>query len=198
MSNLPGKWVVLEGIDATGKSTQLDLLAKKFPEAYCTHQPSGDSEVGKLVYELTERGSIRTSLARQLLHLASHAEHYDQHIIPALIAGKLVFQDRCWWSTIAYGWYPSPELQRTFPYDQFLSLVRAPCANFTPDLILLFDKPYKDDPHNTPDVIEGYKHLLYQYRSNTVVMPKRKTALGVNTVVMDALLERGIVEVEGW
>ena len=116
---VPGSFVVFEGLDGAGKSTQLAALAEAVPGAVVTHQPSGGNDVGKIVYSITENGTITSPLARQLLHLAADSEHYETEILPAL-ESRAVLMDRCWWSTIAYGWYGS-SLRARFSLEDFMS-----------------------------------------------------------------------------
>lgn len=169
-------WIVFEGLDATGKSTQLERIEREcvaptFPDdpplfdapPYFTHQPSGADAVGDDIYGLTERHSGDLDpLARQYLHLACHAQHYPD-IFRHLDSGQPVFQDRWWWSTVAYGWFNN---QRQFQYrhgldlSAFIAMAAAPVGyGRQPDLVCLFLHPWQKDPHNTPAVYQGYKHL---------------------------------------
>lgn len=171
-----GKWIVFEGLDATGKTTQLDKLrnagASLFGDEllpFFTHQPSGGTPLGSLIYQITEEVKITSALARQFLHLASHAEHY-QVVISHEMKRRAVFQDRFWWSTIAYGWFggglqESEEIAlRAFldvcrwPVYEGLETVRS--GPLMPDVIFLFDHPWQDDPHNNANVASGYGWLM--------------------------------------
>ena len=74
----PGSLVVFEGLDRSGKSTQikrLSMLNWKAPGPKFTHMPSGMTALTESIYELTENEKIGSPLARQLLHLACHAEN---------------------------------------------------------------------------------------------------------------------------
>jgi thymidylate kinase len=101
-----GAVVVFEGLDRAGKSTQLDRLSAlswSHPRPTFAHMPSGLTSLTSRIYALTEGVPISSPLARQLLHLACHAENMAE-----LVAGRdrsgLVL-DRWWWSTMAYGWH---------------------------------------------------------------------------------------------
>jgi thymidylate kinase len=102
----PGSVVVFEGLDRTGKSTQLERLSGlswKPPGPVFAHMPSGLTSLTSSIYTVTEHEDISSPLARQLLHLACHAENMH-----ALVAGSSqggLVLDRWWWSTMAYGWY---------------------------------------------------------------------------------------------
>src|SRR6266568_8943719 len=74
----PGSLVIFEGLDRSGKTTQLkrlSLLDWAAPEPIFTHMPSGMSALSKSIYSLTENEKISSPLARQLLHLSCHAEN---------------------------------------------------------------------------------------------------------------------------
>jgi dTMP kinase len=143
--------IVLEGPDATGKSTQLRRLAEFFPDALTTHQPSGGSAIGEDIYHLTEHHEMEP-LTRQLLHLAAHTEHYASQIIPALQEGQSVIMDRCWLSTFVYG----HEVWEREDPDFVLGLVTLPTRGLMPDHVFLFSHTYKEDRHNTVEVLRGY------------------------------------------
>jgi len=98
--------IVFEGIDATGKSTQVNLLADflrtRGKEVLVTHQPSGGS-IGNDVYTILKKyHKTLCSYSRWLLHCAAHHQHWEDEIFPALEQGKVVLMDRWWWSAIAY------------------------------------------------------------------------------------------------
>lgn len=166
----PGTFIVLEGLDKTGKSTQRQALEGLFPDAYYTHQPSGGNVVGQVVYQLTEEVRDLHPVARQFLHLASHAEHYQREILPAL-SDRAVIMDRCWWSTMAYGWYAGG-LQYLVDYTSFLTMAQLPTQGRMPDLVFLFLNPWEEDHHNTAKGREGYISLLEEYPGTTVVVPE--------------------------
>ena len=100
-----GKLIVFEGIDGTGKSTQLTLLEKVLRElqipVVSTREPT-EGTYGRRIRALyTDRGSF--SLQDELqLFLADRREHVRECIAPALAAGKIVLCDRYVLSTIAY------------------------------------------------------------------------------------------------
>src|SRR4051794_7388128 len=102
----PGALVVLEGLDRTGKSTQMSALRElrwDYPVPIFTHMPSGLTDLTQAIYRLTEAKRIASPLARQLLHLACHAENLGPLDLER--REHAVVLDRWWWSTMAYGWY---------------------------------------------------------------------------------------------
>lgn len=166
---IPGVLVALEGLDQSGKSTQAGRLARRLSGGLFTHQPSGGGALGRAVYEFTERNEIVSPMARQFLHLASQAEHYETQILPALATGAVVL-DRCWWSTVAYGWFGSP-LREHMTLDDFLALSQIPSRGRLPDLVLVFASPWKPDAHNSAAVREGYERLTDLYPREALKVP---------------------------
>ena len=102
-----GAFVVLEGGDGVGKSTQLELLAAwavgAARRAGGTFEP-GDTAAGKLIRRLVldpATGDLRPA-AEALLYAADKAQHVDEVVRPALARGELVVCDRYVDSMIAY------------------------------------------------------------------------------------------------
>jgi len=101
-----GLFIVFEGIDGAGLTTQANLLEKylrgKGFNTFLTKEPT-NSLIGGLVRACL-RGEWRTSArALQLLFTADRAHHLEYEVIPALSSGKTVICDRYMFSTIAYG-----------------------------------------------------------------------------------------------
>lgn len=92
----PGKLIIVEGIDGSGKSTQLDLLRKwlmsqNFLVAFSEWNSS------PLVNRITKRGKKQKSLTPisfSLIHAADFVDRLERQIIPALEAGAIVLADR--------------------------------------------------------------------------------------------------------
>jgi dTMP kinase len=92
----PGRLFVVEGIDGSGKSTQLALLEKWLAaEGYGTFFSEWNSSA--LVRDVTRRGKKKkmlTPMTFSLIHATDFADRTEQHIIPPLKAGALVLADR--------------------------------------------------------------------------------------------------------
>jgi len=101
-----GKFIVIEGIDGTGKSTlarALDVaLRERGIETVLTREPT-DGPFGKKIRELARTGRDGiTPRDETELFIADRREHVAKVITPALDSGKWVVQDRYFYSTIAY------------------------------------------------------------------------------------------------
>jgi len=93
---LPGKLFVVEGIDGSGKSTQLDLIHKWLRAlGYCVAFSEWNSS--PVVRRTTKRGKkkhLLTPTTFSLMHAVDFAHRYQQQILPALRAGAIVLADR--------------------------------------------------------------------------------------------------------
>jgi dTMP kinase len=94
--SLPGKLFVVEGIDGSGKSTQLDLLRKwLIGEGYCVAYSEWNSS--PVVATTTRRGKKKQLLSPttfSLIHAADFADRMERQMLPALKAGAIVLADR--------------------------------------------------------------------------------------------------------
>ncbi len=133
--NLPGKLIVFEGIDGTGKSTQLALLAeflrrRELP-VVTTREPT-DGRYGQQIRQLytnRDRCSREEELA---LFLADRREHSEQVLRPALARGEIILCDRYFLSTAAYQGAQGGDPLAIIAMNDF-----AP----DPDLVLLLQAP---------------------------------------------------------
>jgi len=93
---LPGKLFIVEGIDGSGKSTQLDLLKKwLISQGYCVSYSEWNSS--PLVRETTSVGKVKRLLSPQtfcLIHAADFADRFERAILAPLRAGAVVLADR--------------------------------------------------------------------------------------------------------
>ncbi len=134
-----GVFVVFEGGDGTGKSTQARLLADWLNasgrEAVLTHEP-GEGEVGRRIRELLldpATGDL-SPRAEALLYCADRAQHVDTMIRPALERGAVVVCDRYVDSTLAY-----QGAGRVLDLDELEPLVWWAAGRLRPDLTVLLD-----------------------------------------------------------
>jgi dTMP kinase len=100
-----GLFVVIEGIDGTGKSTQLHLLAEKLRQmgyaVVATREPT-DGMYGKKIRELFVDRQTVTHEEELELFIADREQHVQEVIEPALADGCVVISDRYYLSTVAY------------------------------------------------------------------------------------------------
>jgi dTMP kinase len=105
----PGRFLAFEGADASGKSTQIRLLADRLRDAgvdvLVSREPGGTAvgaRIRSLVLDHSDEGAVLSPRAEALLMAADRAQHVAEVIRPALEAGRTVLCDRYLGSSIAY------------------------------------------------------------------------------------------------
>ncbi|MEA2702791.1 MAG: dTMP kinase [Actinomycetota bacterium] len=134
MSAPGGRFIVFEGGEGSGKSTQAALLAERLG-AVATHEP-GATEVGRRLREvLLDPAAGRLSdRAEALLVAADRAQHVAEVIGPALARGDDVVCDRFTGSTLAYQGYG-----RGLDVSELARLSEWAAAGVEPDLVVLLE-----------------------------------------------------------
>jgi dTMP kinase len=134
-----GKFITFEGLDGTGKSTQLRKLAEALRAAghkvVETREPGGTAAGERIRRVLLDSATSDLSpYAEMALMFASRAQHIAEVIQPALDHGQIVLCDRFTDSTEAY-----QGSGRKLGSAAVLELHRVLCGNLQPDLTLLLD-----------------------------------------------------------
>ena len=152
--------MIFEGIDTTGKTTQIEKLRKLYPHMIVTKEPGGTPLGQKLRSLLLEEDFKLSTNAELLLFLADRAEHYAKVVAPN--REGLVISDRGFISGIAYALANHAELDLPF----LLTLNRFAMGGTMPDKIVLFKTTQKlltqRMGNKTHDTIEqrGFDYLL--------------------------------------
>ncbi len=129
-----GRFIVLEGVEASGKSTQAIRLAAELG-AVLTREPGGTPLGERLrALVLDPQSPPVAARAEALLMLAARAQHVEEVIAPALRNGRDVVCDRFSASTIAYQGYG----RRLDPTD-LARLSEWAAAGISPDRVILLD-----------------------------------------------------------
>lgn len=136
---MEGRFITFEGIEGSGKSTQIILLANYLKsggkEVMLTREPGGTpigDQVRKIL--LNPENTALNPAAELLLYAASRAQHLYEVISPALAAGKIVLCDRFSDATLAYQGYG-----RGLSQEMIGELDRIVTAGIRPDLTILLD-----------------------------------------------------------
>ena len=103
-----GRFLVIEGIDGSGKSYQATEFGRRLRnigvDAIVTEEPWLEDSIGTLIkkalYDKRESLDIRTL---QLLYIANRSNHLHRVVEPAISSGKTVITSRYWMSTAVYG-----------------------------------------------------------------------------------------------
>lgn len=137
-ATVPGTFITFEGIDGSGKSTQLRLLANFLASRNCnillTREPGGTPVGNKLRAALLDAHEEVDPLAELLVFAADRAQHVRRVLRPALEAGRVVFSDRYADATAAY-----QGAGRGFRPDLISEIIELATEGLKPDLTLLFD-----------------------------------------------------------
>ncbi|HEX7617693.1 MAG TPA: thymidylate kinase, partial [Verrucomicrobiae bacterium] len=94
--NFPGRLIAVEGLDGSGKSTQIYLL-KRWLEAEGIKVYFSSWNSSELVKSATSKGKKRellTPTTFSLIHATDFADRYERHLLPLLRAGYIVLCDR--------------------------------------------------------------------------------------------------------
>lgn len=138
---MTGKFITLEGIEGSGKSTQIallsDYLSRQNLPHLCTREPGGTpiaEAIRKLLLDVANSEMLpETEL---LLYSAARAQHSGELILPALNKGKIVISDRYYDSTYAY-----QGAARRLDCGVIDVLTDFACFGKKPDLTILLDLP---------------------------------------------------------
>lgn len=136
---MKGKFITLEGIEGSGKSTQIVLLANYLKSLgirmVLTREPGGTligDQVRKIL--LDPANTTLDPKAELLLYAASRAQHLKEVILPHLEDPGVVLCDRFADATLAYQGYG-----RKLDIDLIRMLDRIVCAGLRPDVTILLD-----------------------------------------------------------
>jgi len=121
-------YVAFEGVDTSGKSTQIELLRNIYKEAVFTKEPGG-TELGKKLREILLHEHLTSKKAELFLFLADRAEHYEEVILPN--RERLIISDRSLISGIAYA--------EEFSIEQLLEMNMFALAETLPDKIVFLE-----------------------------------------------------------
>ena len=139
MSTHRGKFVTFEGLDGTGKSTQIEKLARALRgrgvSVVVTREPGGTETGEKIRDVILHSGTTGLApMAEMALMFASRAQHIREVIEPALADGKIVLCDRFTDSTEAY-----QGAGRKLGSKAVLELHRILCGDLQPEVTILMD-----------------------------------------------------------
>lgn len=127
---MKGKFVVLEGPDGSGQTTQAELLkhflTKKGKSVVLTKEPTKESEAGRKLSDVLNHRLKLTPHEVQELFNEDRREHIKNLIIPSLNEGRFVISDRYFFSSMAYGPedYDFEFVQRDFPIPDLTFILK--------------------------------------------------------------------------
>lgn len=203
-----GKFIVLEGPDRCGKSTQAKLLYNYLLQNGCdvilTREPGGTPTAERIRQIVLEPGLDVRPMAELLLYEASRSQHTQEKIIPALEAGKVVICERYTMSSCAYQGYG-----RNIDLNIINTLNRIATLDTKPDLTLVFlmsdkyftsrgeylfsDRLEQEDMEFRQKMRRGYKELIAQ-TENAYLIDADKNVEEIQTQVTELLEKHHITD----
>ena len=195
-----GIFITFEGLEGSGKSTHVGLLASKLKEKNCqikvTREPGG-TRIGEIIRQITHNKDNvdLTAVAESYLMAASRAQHVREIIRPALEAGFIVIADRFLDSSLAYQGFG-----RELGFDNILKLNDMAVDGVGADLTIYLDITASEGikRRNGSDkidrldlqqedfykrVYEGYKALAEKYKNRYCIVNSTKPINEVSEII---------------
>jgi len=207
---MKGKFIVFEGIDGCGKTTQINEIFNWLPHSNLisnnssiikTREPGG-SVLGEKLRELilsNNKDNVPTNLTELLLYTADRTEHVSKIISPALNKGDWVLSDRFSGSTLAYQGYG-----RNIDIEIIKNLEIIACQKEKPDITFLLDISPEESiarrKNQIPDRIEseganflrkvniGFKKIAQQ--NNWIVISASNNKEVITSRIKNILIEK--------
>ncbi len=184
-------YVVFEGVDTSGKSTQLDLLHAHFPDAIKTKEPGG-TVLGMTLRELILHKGVNNHKTELFLFLADRAEHYKDIIEPSY--DKMILSDRGLISGIAY----ALANHKSYEMDFLIRLNRFALDETLPDKVVLLltnETLIKERlGEKNADFIEK-RGIAYLLKIQTIMIDVLE-ALAIDYITIDASKTRELIHQE--
>ena len=207
---MKGKFIVFEGIDGSGKTTQINEIYNWLPHSNLishnssvikTREPGGSS-LGKKLREIilsNTNDNAPSSLTELLLYAADRTEHVTKTISPALQKGDWVLSDRFAGSTLAYQGYG-----RNIDIETIKKLEIIACQGEKPDLTFFLDISLEESierrKYQMPDRIEseginflrkvniGFKKIALE--NNWIVISASNNQKNITNIIKKTLTEK--------
>ena len=207
---MEGKFIVFEGIDGCGKTTQIKAICNWLPKSNLvssnslivkTREPGG-SILGEKLRELilsNDKDNSPSSLTELLLYAADRAEHITKKISPALKKGDWVLSDRFSGSTLAYQGYG-----RNIDKEIIEKLEIIACQGEKPDITFLLDISPEESiarrKNKLPDRIEsegidflrkvsiGFKEIAK--KNNWIIISAANNQEKITNTIKNTLIEK--------
>ncbi len=134
-------FITLEGIEGSGKTTQIDHIVKFLDQKglpHLTTREPGGTLIGSKIRSilLDPENQAMSSVTELLLYAADRAQHLKTCVKPALDTGKTVICDRYYDATVVYQGYA-----RGLDINLIAQLHCLCCENLMPDITFLLDLP---------------------------------------------------------
>ncbi len=205
-----GRFIAIEGIDGSGKTTQVEkvvaALQKQGKEVLATKEPWDEGLIGHMIRSEILSGKKKISpYALQYLFVADRADHLGKVIIPALKMGKIVITDRFFWSAIPYGVldrggddYNSKQvILAAYSILSFYHQFVVPDYTFYLDVCVptaverIAHKQHKEEIYEKEEklkkIVLGYQWLLKEFPKEFVVIDGEKSIVAITEEIVSQL-----------
>jgi len=194
-----GKYIAIEGIDGSGKSTQATKVAgylrSKGKKVIQIREPRKTGVIGDIVQKVLTKKMKVSPIALQYLFLTDRVLNQEEIIIPALKRGEAVVSDRCFWSAIVYGILDRTQGQYNDKDAEFLLIAHSILSMYhqfiVPDYTFYLKvsldtafsrikkkddvKEIYEDKEKLKKVIEGYDWLAGKFNKEIVIIDGEKS-----------------------
>ncbi len=144
MQSEKGRFIVLEGPDGSGKTTQIEMLSQYLKEkgkkCLITREPGG-TDIGEQIRHviLNPENQGMSDVTEMLLYAAARAQLMKEKIIPALEAGVFVLSDRFLDSSLVY-----QGIARKLGIDRVKAVNAPGIGQYVPDRVVFLDLPEEE------------------------------------------------------
>jgi dTMP kinase len=206
-----GVYIALEGIDGSGKTTQVEKLAQHFKnqgrEVITTREPRKEEGIiGDLIQKILLGRTQIPPVAFQYLFSADREIHHEELVIPSLQEGKVVISDRCFWSAVPYGLLDrkSKLEENTIEYMLAAQSILSMYHQFVvPDNTFYLDIPLDtamqridktneereiyEDKEKLEKTIKGYRWLLREFKDEFTLIDAMKPVERVTEEIVNKM-----------
>lgn len=202
------RFFCLEGIDGSGKTTQLTLLQEELGrrgfQSVRVREPGGteiSEKIRNILLSPAHKGKMG-NLTELLLYNAARAQVIEEIIQPALSNGKVVLADRFAWSTLAYQGFG-----RGLDTRVIESLLNIACGDYWPRHTFILDLPVaasrerQEKDERAPDrleqehndfferVREGYRSIAARYSDRCTLLDATRNPIAIQQDIVRRVVE---------
>lgn len=193
-----GLYIAIEGMDGSGKTTQVEQIAKYFKaqgkSVLAVREPRKAGVIGEIVQKVLTGKIKMSSVALQYLFSTDRMLNQEEVIIPALKKGTVVVSDRCFWSAIVYGILDRTAGRYDYKDANFMLVAHSILSMYhqfiVPNYTFYLETPLKtalsriakkndtkeiyEDKEKLSKVIDGYRWLNAKFPNEITVIDGNK------------------------